>query len=64
MGCERVIEIDRDKCVCCEECWYECPVNVFWIHNCKIYINTDECICCEICMYMCPTDAIEVYNDC
>jgi ferredoxin len=50
--------IDKEKCICCEICVEECPVNTIAIKDEKAEIKMDGCIRCGICHDVCPEDAV------
>lgn len=55
------VEVDGEKCIGCEECVENCPVEVFEIQNEKsIPVNAGECIGCDTCVEVCDQDAITV----
>ncbi len=45
------IEVDKEKCIGCEECVDICPSDVFEMQDEKsVPVNTEECIGCESCI--------------
>jgi len=49
------------KCVGCEECVDNCPVDVFEMQNEKsVVVNAEECLGCETCVEVCEEDAISI----
>jgi len=58
----KLIYIDETKCVRCNLCYKECPVNA--IEKAKVKnpakIIEDKCVKCEICAQTCPVGAIYV----
>jgi NAD-dependent dihydropyrimidine dehydrogenase PreA subunit len=55
------VEVEREKCIGCEECVNVCPVDVFEMEDEKsVPVNADECIGCESCVEMCEQEAITV----
>ncbi|MBD3230791.1 MAG: 4Fe-4S dicluster domain-containing protein [Candidatus Lokiarchaeota archaeon] len=62
----KIIEVDKSKCVRCEECLKECPLDLFsksdsGSQNGPIISFKDEynaCIKCGHCLAICPTDAV------
>jgi NAD-dependent dihydropyrimidine dehydrogenase PreA subunit len=54
-------EVNVEKCVGCEECVDNCPVDVFEMEAEKSkVVNEDECLGCETCVEVCEEDAITV----
>lgn len=51
-------KVDDSKCVGCESCVGECPVNAISMADGKALVNADECIDCGACVGACPTEAI------
>jgi NAD-dependent dihydropyrimidine dehydrogenase PreA subunit len=55
------VEVDKEKCVGCEECVDVCPSDVFEMQDEKSApVNAEECIGCESCIEVCESDAITV----
>ena len=55
------IEVDKDKCIGCEECVNICPVDVYEMKDEKsVSVNAEECIGCESCVEVCEQEAITV----
>jgi NAD-dependent dihydropyrimidine dehydrogenase PreA subunit len=55
------VEVDKGKCIGCEECVNVCPVDVFEMQDEKsVPVNADECIECESCVEVCEQEAITV----
>jgi NAD-dependent dihydropyrimidine dehydrogenase PreA subunit len=55
------VEVEREKCIGCEECVNVCPVDVFEMEDEKsVPVNADECIGCESCVEVCEQEAITV----
>lgn len=58
------MEIDKEKCIGCEECHPYCTVaairTVEWKEKCLSEINQEECVECGVCLRanICPTEAI------
>lgn len=50
--------VDKDKCVSCEICVEECPVDTIFIKDEKAEIDISGCIRCGICHNVCPEDAV------
>jgi ferredoxin len=50
--------IDKDKCVGCEICVKECPVNAISMKEGKAEIDMEKCIRCGKCHEVCPQEAI------
>lgn len=53
-------KIDKDKCVGCESCVGECPVECIKIVDDKAVVNEKECVSCGACKDACPAEAIEI----
>lgn len=58
---KRFAEVDRNRCVSCGECNYQCPRNAISMAN-GIYANVDinKCIGCGICARSCPVGCISI----
>jgi len=55
------IEINKEKCVGCEECVGSCPAGVLELVDGKAEaVESDECLGCETCMGVCESEAITV----
>ncbi|MBW2060456.1 MAG: 4Fe-4S binding protein [Deltaproteobacteria bacterium] len=55
------VEVDKEKCVGCEECVEVCPVDVLELVDGKAEpVNVDECLGCDSCVEVCEEDAITV----
>ena len=50
--------IDQNKCIGCELCVNECPVNAIFMQNGKANINMDKCIRCGKCHEICSQQAV------
>jgi len=50
--------IDKNKCIGCEICIKECPVNAIFIKNGKAKIDMEKCIRCGKCHNICPQEAV------
>lgn len=58
------VNINKEKCVLCQECVPECPVKILEIKNDElISIDDKECILCDMCSDICQYDAIEIKGD-
>ncbi len=53
-------KIDKEKCVGCETCVGQCPVEAIKIVDGKAEVNADDCVSCGACKDACPCEAIEV----
>ena len=55
------VEVDEEKCIGCEECVDNCPVNVFEMQAEKsMPVNAGECVGCDTCIELCEQEAITV----
>jgi NAD-dependent dihydropyrimidine dehydrogenase PreA subunit len=55
------VEVDKEKCIGCEECVNICPVDVYEMKDEKSFpVNAEECIGCESCVEVCEQEAITV----
>ena len=55
------VEVDEEKCIGCEECVDNCPVNVFEMQDEKsVPVNAEECVGCDTCIELCKQEAITV----
>ena len=60
---EEIIAV-APKCVRCNTCVEECPVNAIEPANIfRIAKITDKCVKCEICVQTCPISAIKLINN-
>ncbi len=53
-------KIDKEKCVGCETCVGQCPVEAIKIVDGKAEVNADDCVSCGACKDACPCEAIAV----
>ena len=53
-------KVDKEKCVGCETCVGQCPVEAIKIVDGKAEVNADDCVSCGACKDACPCEAIEV----
>jgi len=49
----------NDKCVSCDTCRPECPVDAISQGDSTYVIDPDKCISCGVCQGVCPVEAIE-----
>jgi Fe-S-cluster-containing hydrogenase component 2 len=57
---EKIVELDRDKCVNCGACYRACPYNAIWGVGGKAM----KCDLCLACIRACPRFVIKVdFND-
>lgn len=49
---------DHDKCLKCQTCLRNCPVQAIYFEDQKIKFHFDRCIGCLQCVDMCPVDAL------
>lgn len=54
-----MFRIDPDKCIGCEMCKDECPVEAIELEDGVCVISEDVCIGCGNCKDVCPMDAPE-----
>ncbi|MGM0608040.1 MAG: 4Fe-4S binding protein [Candidatus Muiribacteriota bacterium] len=47
------IEVDKNKCISCNKCFKNCPMDI------KIYETKFDCIYCQKCIETCPGNAIK-----
>ncbi len=52
--------IDADKCILCNKCLENCPVNAIETINNKNVINKEKCIGCAKCIAICPQGAVRI----
>lgn len=57
---DRILEIDRTRCIYCGGCTSVCPVNALTLKETAIEIDHDKCIRCGICVKFCPAAALEL----
>ncbi len=59
------IEVDKEKCTGCGECWKACPKGPkIWKINGKAEAtNLQYCHLCTLCASKCPEGAIKVIRD-
>ncbi len=53
-------KVDKEKCVGCESCVGECPVECIKMVDGKAVVNEKECVSCGACKDACPAEAIEI----
>ncbi len=54
-------EVDKKKCIGCEECIEICPVGVYeLVEEISVPRNAEECIGCESCIEICESGAITI----
>ena len=54
------MKIDSEKCVGCETCVPECPVEAISMVDDKAVIDQKKCTQCKTCVETCPVEAIRV----
>ena len=52
--------VDKDKCVGCETCVSDCPVQAIQIVDGKAEVQADLCVECGACTGNCPCEAISL----
>ena len=57
---KRMIVVNKDECVGCEECLHVCAMNAIIMKNEKAEIVQHKCDNCERCIPVCPVKAIEI----
>lgn len=55
---KHIIEVDSNKCVGCELCVHDCPVNNINISENKACIYKQNCLKCGHCVAICPKNAV------
>jgi DNA-directed RNA polymerase subunit D len=59
-----VVDIDKEKCVICQECIPNCPPKILELQDDELVcIAEDRCILCNMCVDTCQYDAIHVTGD-
>lgn len=52
--------VDTGKCVGCESCVGQCPVEAITMVNGKSHIDESKCVECGTCVAACPAEAISL----
>lgn len=52
------VKCDKDKCISCNKCKRECPMNVDVTDNSRKRKNATECVLCMSCINECPKKAL------
>lgn len=55
-----IVTIDGQRCVGCEQCIAECPVDAIRIEDGVAVVDPERCIGCGKCLKVCPVDAISL----
>jgi len=50
--------INKDKCIGCNICVKQCPVNAIFMKDGKAEIDMEKCIRCGKCHDVCPQEAV------
>lgn len=54
------VKCDNDKCISCNKCKRNCPMNVDMTNNSRKRKNGTECILCMKCIDECPKKALHL----
>lgn len=59
-----MFKVNREICIACEQCIYDCPVDDIFLKEGKAYIKNENCIKCGHCVAICPVKAVSTddYN--
>ena len=55
-----IAEIDKDKCIGCEQCIPACKVDALEFQDDLAVVIPEKCTNCGLCARVCPTDAITI----
>ncbi|MBQ9025074.1 MAG: 4Fe-4S dicluster domain-containing protein [Methanobrevibacter sp.] len=54
------VTVEEDKCISCNKCLKNCPMDVDMLNNSRKRENGTECILCMECVRNCPSDALDL----
>lgn len=54
------VTVDEDKCVNCNMCLKNCPMDVDMLNNSRKRVNGTECILCGECIRNCSVNALDM----
>ena len=58
-----MLKIDKEKCINCSDCIYECPSGALSELDGEIQLNESRCNMCGHCLAVCPRNAVIIDGD-